>query len=49
MYGILPWYFTELFRLIRLLALGEPDKSGIMEAVLLTQAVAGKPKKKLLD
>jgi hypothetical protein len=34
---------------IRLLASEQPDKSGVMELLLAKDAVAGKPKKKLLD
>ncbi len=44
-----PYSFTELFRLIHLLAGEQSDKSGIMDVVLAPQNVAGKPKKKLLD
>jgi Phage integrase, N-terminal SAM-like domain len=39
----------ELFRLVRLLTCGKSGKIGVMEPVLDAGAVAGKPKKKLLD
>jgi hypothetical protein len=47
--GIVPWYFAELFHLIRLLPSWQSDKSGVMDPFVDTPATEGKPKKKLLD